>query len=101
MRIAWDILITLPVVTESGQTLGRIVGGMLDTEAHALVSYEVKPSLLARHHLIISCEQVVTITSEHVVVKDATYPTTEQRKTNRPATNVRQAGAYGRAEEGV
>lgn len=100
MRIAWDTLVTLPVVTESGQTLGRIVGCTLETDGHSVCSYDVRPSLLTRHHLLVGREQVVAILTDKVVVKDATYTPAEEAKHLRNIS-VRQAGALGRAEEGV
>jgi uncharacterized protein YrrD len=99
MRIAWDILVTLPVVTESGQTLGRIVSCVLEIEGHSICSYEVKPSILARHRYLIARDQVVAILEDKVIVKDAIYKTEEKKA--EPSVPMRPAGALGRMEEGV
>lgn len=99
MRIAWDTLITLPVVTESGQILGRIVSCVLEIDGHSVCSYEVKPSRLARHRYLIARDQVVAILEDKVIVKDATYKT-EEKKIEQPVP-MRPAGALGRMEEGV
>ncbi|MDD5039519.1 MAG: PRC-barrel domain-containing protein [Patescibacteria group bacterium] len=76
-------LINLPVVTQSGQQLGRVADFEMDAEEHTVVRYIVKPgTLLAdllESDLVIAREQVVAITADRMIVEDAVV-TAKNRK---------------------
>ena len=69
MRINFKQLKTLPVITESGQNLGRFNDCEIDNESHAVLKYYLNPGLL-KTALLISPSQIKSITSERVVVFD-------------------------------
>jgi sporulation protein YlmC with PRC-barrel domain len=75
MKIAWSQLYHLPVQTESGQKVGLVEGVTVDIDAHSVASYEVKPAkmltALFSRTLLISPAQVVSISSEIMIVKDS------------------------------
>jgi len=81
MKISWSQLNHLPVVTKSGQKLGIVEGVTVDTEAHAVQSYEVKPGGavlgLLRKTLLISPVEVIAISAEQMTVKDSVAPVGE------------------------
>lgn len=75
MIIPWENLNNLPVETRSGQGVGRVIGCDVETELSVVKNYRVKSrgiikGLLA-NELIISREQVISITKEKMVVEDA------------------------------
>jgi len=77
-------LINLPVYTRSNQHLGRVADFEVDSSTQQIVRYQVKSggiiSDLLNEELLISREQVVSITAEKMVVEDAVVPYTEQKK---------------------
>lgn len=85
MRIAWQDLYRLPVVTESGKQIGLVEGVEIDVEGHSVTRYQVKPgrSLLSifSHSLLIAPAEVVSISKETMVVKDALVPLSANQQT--------------------
>lgn len=84
MKISHKQLFNLPVYTEDSAPLGYVVGLDINTDSHTITSYYVSKhklvtellSALARDNsLQISPNQVVTITSEHMVVQSTAVPT--------------------------
>lgn len=76
MIISSQDLIGLPVFTQLEQELGKISGFDLDVETHAILKYHVKKhsiieDLLGAKDLIIDQSQVISITSDKMVVDDA------------------------------
>jgi sporulation protein YlmC with PRC-barrel domain len=71
MRIDYHQLIKIPVETESGVGLGRVIGLELDTEKQAVMKYIVAQSKFFAEKLFISPSQIVRITAEKIVVEDA------------------------------
>lgn len=65
----------LPVRTESGRVLGLVVDVVIEPDTQAVVAYHVKPSRLLPDivvaPLIVQRGQVISITSEVMVVDDA------------------------------
>ena len=66
----------LPVETESGQSLGKICNFVFDPGTHTILQYEVSHhpflrDILGREFLIANT-QVVSITTEKMVVEDST-----------------------------
>lgn len=72
MRMAWDQLKHLPVVTKSGQRLGKVSGLVFDPEGHSIVQYEVKASLPFGRTLLVAATQVLSITNQQMTVDDLT-----------------------------
>ena len=66
--------IGVPVVTESGQQLGRVVGVEIDPATHSILQYRVQPSRLPgmAKELLIQQAQVISFSDEQMVVEDAT-----------------------------
>ncbi len=88
MRIAWEQLHHLPVYTESGEKIGMVEGVTVDVDMHAIVHYQVKPSLrlaaLFAKPLFVAPVQVIAITAERMTVKDSVAmaePATNSEKT--------------------
>ena len=74
MLIAVKQFLGLPVVTKSGQKLGRVVNCLIETESQNLSQYEVKPSLLTRQSLLINRNQVIIIEKDKIIVEDSVAP---------------------------
>jgi sporulation protein YlmC with PRC-barrel domain len=74
MKIAWEQLNHLSVYTQSGQKLGLVEGVAVDTDAHAVAQYVVKPNGVIRglftKQLLIGPAEVISITTEKMTVKD-------------------------------
>jgi len=74
MHILASQLIGLPVVTKSGQPLGRIVDLEIAVDSHAIGAYHVRSrwniaGLLGRNLLIVP-RQVISITAQRMTVED-------------------------------
>lgn len=70
----------LPVYTESGVALGRVVDIEYDAEDLRIERLHVQPSgltSLLREPLIIHRSQIVKILTEKIIVDDTTTPKTE------------------------
>jgi len=67
-------LINLPVLTESGEEVGRIADFEIDAESQKISAYYVKPgrflSGLFSGNLIIKPAQVIAISQEQMTVED-------------------------------
>lgn len=74
MKIKNKQLLGLPVVTASGQSLGKVCGWELDTDTHQIEKYEVKTSGFIAHPfaniLLINNSQIIDISLKRVVVED-------------------------------
>lgn len=88
MIMTWKHLRNLSVETQSGERLGRVVDAELDAETHTIITYLVRPSRIAqqfvRSELRIHRSQVVSLTSERMVVEDAARPAATERGRGRP-----------------
>ncbi|PIZ93850.1 MAG: hypothetical protein CO029_03515 [Candidatus Magasanikbacteria bacterium CG_4_9_14_0_2_um_filter_41_10] len=84
MRITYKQLKKLPVVTQSGQELGSVHDAVIDIEAHVIALYEVSSSVLSTKKYSITPTQVVSITEEKMIVKDAVVPDKEQESRLNP-----------------
>jgi hypothetical protein len=86
MRMAWDQLKNLLVVTVGGTALGHVVGFVFDPESHGIVQYEVRyGSPLSRKTLLIATSQVVGITAERMTVEDSVMTTANAERQRAPA----------------
>jgi sporulation protein YlmC with PRC-barrel domain len=77
MRIDSRKLTGLPVVTETGQALGKVLAFDVDVEAHAVMGYHVGPSWPRGEKYLVSPAQVVSITAERMTVTDTTVRANE------------------------
>ncbi len=83
MRLNYSNLRHLPVVTQSGLVLGKVIDFDFDAETHSILSYTVRGGLrdvLARREIIVAVSQVVSITKEQMVVRDVTVPVESETK---------------------
>jgi sporulation protein YlmC with PRC-barrel domain len=68
-------LLKLPVETKGGTGLGRVIGFDVELESQSILRWHVRPNGLASrmlsHPLIVSREQVLSISEEKMVVDDA------------------------------
>lgn len=82
-------LIDLPVWTQSGQHLGKVVDFELDGQTQQVVQYHVRStdliSGLLAPELLVSREQVVSLTKEKMVVEDTLSPVKDAEKKPLPA----------------
>ena len=77
--MAWIQLKHLPVVSQSGVSLGRVEGFVFDPETHAIFQYEVRYGApLSRKTYLIGTAQVVSVTAERMVVEDGAVATTQK-----------------------
>ncbi|MBI3115614.1 MAG: PRC-barrel domain-containing protein [Candidatus Kerfeldbacteria bacterium] len=92
MRITLNQLHNLPVETQSGEHLGRVVDVELDADRHEVVSYYVKTKSLLpglfEQLLIVDRRQVVSITPEKLVVEDAVSRDAERGSVVEPEPNA-------------
>lgn len=70
MRINFSQLKKLPVYTESGVYLGKVVDAVLSVEENLILQYKVRSHIVGRTFLI-NNSQVREITAEKIVVDDA------------------------------
>lgn len=88
MMMTWKHLRNLPVETQSGERLGRVVDAELDAESHVITTYIVRPSRIAqqlvRSELRVRRSQVVSITTERMVVEDAVRGVRTEKGRARP-----------------
>lgn len=68
MLIRWKQLKKIPVYTESGLHLGKVVGLEIDLESHIIRAYFVRKMFAPE--LSIHREQVLSITIEKMTVED-------------------------------
>ena len=94
MRMSWQQLKNLPVITRGGQALGHVDGIIFDPEMHSIVQYEVRQGMpLARRTLLVAATQVVSITAERMTVDDAVgRGETDEHKHNVPVAETPASG---------
>lgn len=84
MRIRKREIINLPVYSESGQHLGRVVDFEFDSASHIILIYYVRSKdiikELLQKELLVSKDQVLSIDQEKMVVEDNTILITEKKK---------------------
>lgn len=87
MSLRKDQLINLPVVTQSGESLGRVYDFEVEEGTHMILRYHVRGGTLLKEllgnadGLIVSHTQVVELGPERMVVVDAVMPV--QANTNK------------------
>lgn len=94
MRITFKQLKVLPVITESGTNLGRVVDLEIDANNHGIGKYIVSawPAILKRDKLLIAPEQVISVDTKKVLVKDGTIKVAEVKPIF-AAQSVKEAAA--------
>lgn len=74
MLVSYQKLINLPVITESGINLGKVVKVEIDTDNQLIINYFVKSNNLVKGllegELIIHRHQVIKITENNIIVED-------------------------------
>lgn len=84
MNLTKKTLIGLPVYTQSEQHLGKVADFELDPATQLIARYYIKGGDLIKEllqsELIISREQVVTISTQRMVVEDAVVTEPETQK---------------------
>lgn len=85
MRLNEKQLIRLPVETASGDRLGTVAGFSFDPFDQRIMQYKVRPhatvAKLLGDTLLVSYDQVVSITAEKMTVEDAVRRDAETEKT--------------------
>lgn len=71
MQVAFTTLIGLPVFTESGKRVGKVVDAALAVDSHTVRTYLVRPHFFKIDELSISPSQVRSITDTKMIVDDA------------------------------
>lgn len=71
MRISYSHLRKLSVETKTGKILGHVCDLVLDIDGYDIVQYEVKSYILSTKKYIIDRKQVISITTEKIIVDDA------------------------------
>ncbi|MDA2936556.1 PRC-barrel domain-containing protein [Patescibacteria group bacterium AH-259-L05] len=74
-------LLNLDVYTQSGQYVGKIVDLEIDADTGHIITYIVKSSNVIKNlfqeKLLINQNQVISISSEKMMVEDASMPSIE------------------------
>ena len=74
MKLKKQDIINLPVYTEMGQHLGRVVDFEFESNTQTIINYHVRSRDIIKEllssDLIINREQVVSITKEKMIVED-------------------------------
>lgn len=95
MRYRYKVLSGIPVETQSGETLGRLVDAVVDTDGHMVVQYVVsKSKLLSKllpSELLVNSQQVVSVDKKKMVVRDSAVE--EMVSASAVAAAERAAGA--------
>lgn len=71
MNINFSRLKKLPVLTRSGEMLGRVYNCSLSVDTHTVTEYCVRSSRFSQREYIIKPSQVVEITAVKMTVDDA------------------------------
>jgi len=74
MNLKKQEIINLPVFTQSGENLGRVVDFEVSSDTHQIEKYIVRSGLMAggilQKDLLISPTQVISMTNEKMEVED-------------------------------
>lgn len=83
----------VPVVTKSGEKVGKLAAYVIDTERHEVAQYVVaRSSLLSKiipDELLVHPDQVVSLDAEMMVIEDAAV--TERAEARRMAERAAEA----------
>jgi len=76
MLINFKQLKNLPVETQSGQNIGKVLDIIIDIESQAVRQYIIKPSGIQNifdKELLVNQSQIASITKNKIIVMDGTY----------------------------
>ncbi len=84
MYINLQTLIKVPVYTESGEKIGHVKDLEIDIETHSIRHYIVEQGLIGKDYFWVAPVQVVSMSAEKVIVKDAilTDPAFKDKKSS-------------------
>ena len=88
MRLSYQTLQKYTVHTASGEVLGKVSDVVYDCESYTIVQFVVTGGMLKSHVYHIHPNQIVSITSGHMIVQD-----TVERITEDEALPSRTAGS--------
>lgn len=101
MKINNNQLIGLPVLTESGQELGRVKNFNIDIESQSILEYEVKPTSLVKELIdgdfIISRGQIIDINANQITVKDNFSKAERFKKLNKALSKKKESIALNKS----
>jgi len=93
MQISSNDLINLPVYTEGGRNLGRVISIDIDIDSNTITHYHVRTGLIKgfwHQELLIHKSQVVSINQEKMVVED--------NVSKQPETGLQEATLAGQVK---
>lgn len=99
MRYRDSQLVGVPVYAEAGGHLGRLVGFVIDADTHEIIQYAVRKSgaieKLLPKELLVHRNQVVSVSEEKMVVRDAAVLESEEAESKGRIreTSAKPAGA--------
>ncbi len=76
MQITFSQLKKLPVYTQSGIYLGKVVDAVLEVDSNLVFQYKVQSHKVVGRTFLINVSQVRSITTEKIIVDDASVPST-------------------------
>lgn len=103
MQISWSQLDQLPVITQSGEKIGKVEGVTVNIDEHVVQYYEVIPvkrltSLFAKPFLI-SPRQVVSFTPEAMIVNDSVAQVESEKQSNKARLDLATANTETKLSE--
>jgi sporulation protein YlmC with PRC-barrel domain len=92
MRYRDSQLVGVPVHTQSGRHVGRLIGFIVESDTHEIIQYAVKKSgtieLLIPKELLVNRSQVVSLSEEKMVVEDAAIAEKAEAKEKKVAESA-------------
>lgn len=89
MNLKKQDIINLPVYTQSGQHLGRVVDFELESNTQAIINYHVRGRDIIKEllssDLIINREQIISITKEQMIIEDSVISEIEKKNIQKQA----------------
>lgn len=78
-------LFSLAVVTDRGVRVGRVADIELDSKAHSVVTYVVRPywRLRIQNPLLVKRSQVVALTDKELIIEDTAIPIPTRAKASK------------------
>ncbi len=91
-----------PVITESGDQVGHLAGFFVDADTHEVIQYVVKKSgtleIILPKEFLVNRVQVVSISEEKVVVKDAAVSEQVAEEARGKLPKAKPAGLHSTSE---
>ena len=88
MNLRHKEIINLPVETKSGQALGVVCDFEYDSDVNKITAFHIKKgnfvASFINHSLVVSADQVISITKQKMVVEDASIK--EKKTVGEPAS---------------